>query len=77
MSYVTFTDVSLTKMTGITQKIVVTCTNPETQAKVYAKAKNDPDCARIYRSYAGKLKIKRNPDYDITELTDEEFLNQC
>lgn len=77
MSYVSFTDVSLSKMTGVTQKIIVICSSPEMQSRVYMKARKEPDYSRIYRSKVGNLKIKRNPDYDITELTDEEFLNQC
>lgn len=77
MSYVSFTDVSLSKMTGITQKIIVICDNPETQARVYMKARKEPDYSRIYRSKVGKFKIKHNPNYEITELTDEEFLNQA
>lgn len=77
MSYVSFTDVSLTRMTGITQKVIVICDNPETQSRVYMKAKREPDYTRIYRSSVGKFKIKHNPSYEITELTDKEFLNQC
>jgi hypothetical protein len=73
---VSFTDVSLTQMTGVTQKIVVTCANAEQQAKVYALARANPDNTRVYRSVRGS-KLKRHKDYEFTELTAEEFFNQC
>lgn len=74
--FVSFTDVSLTKMTGITQKIVVHCRDAEMQTKVYMKAKADDDYNRVYRSnYLSK--VKRHKDYEFTELSDEEFLSQC
>lgn len=73
---VSFTDVSLTKMTGVTQKIIVLCDSAEQQAKVYALARANPDNTRVYRSVRGS-KLKRHKDYEFTELTAEEFFNQC
>ena len=73
---VSFTDVSLTEMTGITQKIIVNCRSAEIQAKVYGKASVDSDCRHVYCSQSGS-KVRRRKDCEITELTDEEFLNQC
>jgi hypothetical protein len=73
---VSFTDVSLTNMTGIIQKIIVSCRDAEMQAKVYAKAKAEPDYTKVYRSQYGS-KVRRRKDCEFTELTDEEFLNQC
>jgi hypothetical protein len=73
---VSFTDVSLTQMTGITQKIIVFCSTTEQQAEVYTKAKADPDYTRVYRSYFGS-KVRRRKDCEFTVLSAEDFLAQC
>ena len=73
---VSFTDVSLSKMTGVTQKVIVFCSSAEQQAEVYTKAKADLDYNRVYRSQFGS-KVRRRKDCEFTELSAEEFLAQC